>query len=265
MAGSLVRARFARKSAQDDDRRAGSSISISSPRWSAGRRPGRPKHMPEAPILVLLASSAASPGAADVPRGPDRDPIILGLSLIQRAALAARRAGYGGVLPSAQRLRDARGRRDRRLARSRRNTRPHYGALIIAPAVILAETDWLERLASTRIAPAAWAAIPNRIVMLPAASALAAVGVLGRDGGTRELAAVERRLGRLFRPPTSLSADIAPMVVETPADVRDAEGRLLRSLVKDTDGLMARHVERPISLQISRRLAGTRSHPIKQA
>ena len=34
-----------------------------------------------------------------------------------------------------------------------------------------------------------------------------------------------------------------------------AERRLLRSLVKDTDGLMARHFDRHISLQISRRLA----------
>ena len=30
-----------------------------------------------------------------MPRGPDGDPIILGLSLIERAALAARRAGLG--------------------------------------------------------------------------------------------------------------------------------------------------------------------------
>ncbi len=47
----------------------------------------------------------------------------------------------------------------------------------------------------------------------------------------------------------------------TPADVRVAERRLLRSLVKDTDGFMARHVERPISLQISRRLAATAITP----
>ena len=51
------------------------------------------------------------------------------------------------------------------------------------------------------------------------------------------------------------------MVVETPADVRVAERRLLRTLVKDTDGFMARHVERPVSLQISRRLAQTAITP----
>ncbi len=51
------------------------------------------------------------------------------------------------------------------------------------------------------------------------------------------------------------------MVVETSLDVRIAERRLLRSLVKDTDGFMARHVERPISLQIVRRLASTAVTP----
>jgi phosphatidylglycerophosphate synthase len=49
--------------------------------------------------------------------------------------------------------------------------------------------------------------------------------------------------------------------VATAADVRVAEQRLLRSLVKDTDGFMARHVERPISLQIVRRLASTSVTP----
>ena len=96
--------------------------------------------------------------------------------------------------------------------------------------------------------------------MLAAASAFGAVDELQR-GGAQDLAAVEGRLARLFGPPASLSADIDPLVVATPSDVPAAERRLLKSLVKDTDGFMARHVERPISLMISRRLAGTAITP----
>jgi phosphatidylglycerophosphate synthase len=219
--------------------------------------------MPEAPILILLGPSAASPGTEAIPRGPYGDPIILGLSLMQRAALAGRRAGYGQILllgakgpptPGAAAIANWRD-----LAATL--SLSHGAALVIAPAAILAETDWLERLASTRIEPAAWGRIPHRIVMLAAASALGAVDELDRGGGAQDLAAVEGRLARLFGPPASLSADIDPMVVEAPGDVRAAERRLLRSLVKDTDGFMARHVERPISLQISRRLAGTAITP----
>jgi phosphatidylglycerophosphate synthase len=50
-------------------------------------------------------------------------------------------------------------------------------------------------------------------------------------------------------------------VIASPADLPRAEGWLLQSLVKDTEGFMSRHVERRISLAVSRRLAGTRVTP----
>ncbi len=218
--------------------------------------------MPEAPILILLGSSAASPGA-NVARGRDGDLVILGLSLVQRAALAARRAGYRQTFLLGEKGLSASGAealanwRDLVPLLSLSRTAP----VIIARAAMLAETDWLEQLASTRIEPAAWGRIPNRIVVLSAASVLAAVQALDTHGGAQDMVAVEARLARQFGPPAPISADIDPMVVETPEDVRPAERRLLRSLVKDTDGFMARHVERPISLQISRRLAGTAITP----
>ena len=53
--------------------------------------------MPEAPTLILLPSPPASRDAPGVARTDDGDPIVLGLSLTRRAALAARRAGYGQV------------------------------------------------------------------------------------------------------------------------------------------------------------------------
>jgi phosphatidylglycerophosphate synthase len=218
--------------------------------------------MPEPPILILLATPIASSEAANIARGPEGDPVILGLSLIQRTVLTARRAGYGQVFLLGGKVRGtprAAIADWRSLAASFPSSQP--APLIIAPAVILAETDWLERLASTRIEPAQWARIPNRIVVLSAASALEAVDALDMEGGARDLADVEARLARRFGPPAPISPDVDPLIVETPADIRGAERRLLRSLVKDTDGFMARHVERPISLQISRRLAGTAITP----
>jgi phosphatidylglycerophosphate synthase len=97
--------------------------------------------------------------------------------------------------------------------------------------------------------------------MLPAASAADAADALDQDGGARDWADVETRLASRFGPPARILAAVDPMVVETPSDVRAAERRLLKSLVKETDGFMARHVERPISLAISRQLAGTAITP----
>ncbi|HEY1887392.1 MAG TPA: CDP-alcohol phosphatidyltransferase family protein, partial [Roseiarcus sp.] len=219
--------------------------------------------MSDAPVLVLLASAPASPTAAQIARRPDGDPIILGLSLVERATLAAHRAGYGRVFVLGDGARETPGMATisdwRSLAATLASAPP--ASLVIAPAAILAKADWLERLASARIEPAGWGMIPNRIVLLPAASASDAAGALDHDGGARDWADVEGRLARRLGPPARILVDIDPMVVETPADVRAAERRLLKSLVKDTDGFMARHVERPISLAISRRLAATAITP----
>ena len=57
-------------------------------------------------------------------------------------------------------------------------------------------------------------------------------------------------------PPSSVG-----VLVATPADRARAEDHLLAALVKDTEGFMSRHVERKISLAVSRRLAATRVTP----
>jgi phosphatidylglycerophosphate synthase len=219
--------------------------------------------IPAVPILVLVPASIALPQAPDVAPTPDGDPTVLGLGLMRRTAVAARRTGYGQIFLLA---------RDH-AAPPGIATIPNWShlaaapvpsqaaPLLIAPATILSETNWLERLAETRIEPAAWAAIPQRIVMLAAAAVPDALAALHAEGGVYDFTAVQDRLTRRFGPPAAIPAGIDPMVVMTSMDVRVAEQRLLRSLVKDTDGFMARHVERPISLQIVRRLASTAVTP----
>src|SRR5262249_17365359 len=76
-----------------------------------------------------------------------------------------------------------------------------------------------------------------------------------------EMTAVEDRLARRFGSAAAAPSAIDPMVVATSEDIRVAERRLLRGVVKDTDGFMARHFDRRISLQISRRLAPTSVKP----
>src|SRR5271163_686904 len=219
--------------------------------------------MPAAPILILLRAPLAPPDAAGGAREQESERVILGLGLVRRAVLAARRAGYGQVFVLSADGAATAGTVDvpgwSHFAA--RLTSSHTAPLIIAPAAILAETDWLERLAEARIESAAWAAIPNRIVMVAAASASRALDALDEKGGARDVHAVESRLRRRFGPPAAVPPGVDPIVVETPADVRQAERRLMRALVKDTDGFMARHVERPISLAISCLLAPTAITP----
>jgi 1L-myo-inositol 1-phosphate cytidylyltransferase / CDP-L-myo-inositol myo-inositolphosphotransferase len=219
-----------------------------------------PTAMPGAPNLVLLPS-AASVDTSDLQlRGGD--PSILGLSLVRRTVLAARRAGYGQVFflsrdhaaPGTDTIADW-----NRIADA---LRPHEAArLVIAPATILSETGWLKMLAAAQIEPAAWAAKAHRIVVTAATVMPDALALLQAEGGAYDMAAVEDRLTHRFGSAAPVSNEIDPIVVATSQDLRIAERRLLQSAVKDTDGFMARHVDRKISLAISRRLAPTAVTP----
>jgi phosphatidylglycerophosphate synthase len=236
---------------------------VSSPLPDLALPPDSAAGVPPAPILVLVPTPIASSQAAGFATRDGGDAKILGVSLAQRTLLTARRAGYHrifqltrddatlpGVAPIAEwnHLRAA-------LAPAE--------PLLIAPTTILAETGWLERLARARIEPATWAAAPDRVLMIDAATAPEALVALGAEGGARDLAAVHGRLTRRFGSPAPMPGGVDPMVVAVPADVPAAERRLLRALVKDTDGFMARHVERPVSLAISRHLASTAVTPNK--
>jgi phosphatidylglycerophosphate synthase len=225
----------------------------------------QPEHsrtaVPAAPTLVLLPS-VASLDASDV-QMHDGEPSVLGLTLTQRTVMAARRAGYGQIIflardhaapPGAATIPDW-----RRLADALVPSRAM--SLIIAPATILSQTDWLEMLAATRIEPAAWASIPDRVVMLAATAIPDALAVLHAEGGAHDITAVQDRLTRRFSSAAAIPIAIDPLVVATSKDIRVAERRLLRGLVKDTDGFMARHFDRRISLQISRLLAPTAVTP----
>src|SRR6267378_1642697 len=100
--------------------------------------------MPRAPNLVLLPSVAS--------RDTGDEPSILGLSLVRRTVLAARRAGYGQVFflsrdhaaPGTDTIADWNGIADA--------LRPHEATrLVIAPATILSETGWLKMVAAAQI------------------------------------------------------------------------------------------------------------------
>jgi 1L-myo-inositol 1-phosphate cytidylyltransferase / CDP-L-myo-inositol myo-inositolphosphotransferase len=216
-----------------------------------------------APTIVLVGAPVAWPRASGGGAADERDLKILGLGLARRMVLAAGHTGYRRVfylaprhttLPGIATIADWSG-----LDAVLRAGEP--GQLLIAPVTILGETGWLERLAETRIDAAPWAAAPGRVIVIPTMLVAEALAALGAEGATHSLTAVHDRLTQRFGPPTALPDGVDPLVVAAPTDIRVAERRLLRVLVKDTDGFMARHVERPISLAISRLLAATAVTP----
>ena len=146
--------------------------------------------------LLLVAPD----GPAAVP--PETE--LLGLPIVRRTALAARRAGFSRVAVS--------------------------GASPESPLARALEGADVERLAAGAPAPEGAVVLPwNRVL---------------RAGEVRQLAA--------GRPASELG-----VVLASEADRPAAERWLLQGLIRDTEGFMSRHFERPVSLAVSRRLAGT--------
>ena len=145
------------------------------------------------------------------------DPMILGLSLVQRAALAARRAGYRrGSARRRRGRRDARGRpvadwrRTRRAPAARRERRRWSSRPRRSSRKPIGSNGWLRHGARSR----PLGSDPDRIVMLAAGFGAGCAANARR--GARRPRRGRGRLARYFGPPSALSAEIDPMVVEGP-------------------------------------------------
>lgn len=150
--------------------------------------------------------------------------LLLGLPLARRVALAGRRAGFSRMLFEDD---DGGGGGETgALARSLAGT----GAEIVPQG-----------------APA------------PAGSVAVPPGGLPQVSWLRERLAESAESGTADAPRAASDQNL--FVLRGPADMAAAERWLLRGLVKDSEGFMSRHVERRISLAISRRLAATAVTP----
>jgi phosphatidylglycerophosphate synthase len=181
-----------------------------------------------APVLVLLDAAGDSIGG---------DTRLLGLTLARRAALAARRAGYAQTIvlgADAEALPSSGPRR-----------------LVFAPAQAVAEVAWLEAAARVAIPAGGWAGLPGRVAVVGSPVADSAIADLG------QFSQLERQLTERLGPPARGPEGADPLVLRDRGDLPLARRRLLRALVKDSDGFMAKHVERPISIALSRWLAET--------
>ena len=130
--------------------------------------------------------------------------MVLGLSLAERAVFASQRAGFGEVMRIGEQGRGI----AETAALSWADIAPSLPsgqskALAIAPAGVLAETDWLAPLAARTDADAAWAARPGKLILVAAASSRQALRALDEAGAT-DFGAVYAELSRRFRLPASM-------------------------------------------------------------
>jgi phosphatidylglycerophosphate synthase len=204
--------------------------------------------------LVIVQLDAGS--EAKVPPGT----VILGLSLVRRIVLAAQRAGADRVLvlaPDAGETRCLLEGTSALVAASGEPLPPlPPGRIVLLAGAVLFQVKWLRALFD----------VPIERERLYAEASL--VGVIESDDPRGVLFGGGQACPDVF----AAVAKVKPVVPRTfpqegrcvlggPQDCRPAEGWLLRGLIKETEGFMSRHVERRISLAISRRLASTSVTP----
>jgi phosphatidylglycerophosphate synthase len=120
--------------------------------------------------------------------------------------------------------------------------------VLLAPDV-LAQPPWLRALGQMPIESGAVCCLAEGVAVLEADERPNLLALLSRaqwNGGGVE----------------GDGAETAGMMrLQGPQDIPRAEAWLLRALVKESESFMSRHVERPISLAITRRLVDTRISP----
>ena len=208
--------------------------------------------LPKAAVSVpsALLVLPAPPG-----KGLPPDTVIAGLPLLRRIVLAATRAGFERVLvhPGAgpePRLLEGTGAavldgRAATLAPER---------LVLVPVNVLPQARWLRALREMPLAPETILVDSSMVAAMESTAGGELLRSAGECSAPHDLvASLSRRL-----PSVSPAGDPAGrFAVDGAGGVKAAEDWLLRGLIKDTEGFMSRHVERRISLAVTRRLVST--------
>ncbi len=184
--------------------------------------------------MILPPAARAAVGA---------DTVLAGLTLRRRMMLAAARAGFADV-------RDAPGTAGEGGGRPRR--------IVLVAANVVVQPVWLHAL---RVAPLRAETLhvdAPAAVVIDTADPARVLQAAARCSDADELATA--LASALPRAPLSAGED-GRFPVHSLADVAAAEAWLLRSLIKPSEGFMSRHVERPISLAVTRRLVATSITP----
>lgn len=223
---------------------------------SRGAPASEPEHGWARPrgVLVIVPPRAGDDHVAPTAR-------VAGLPLLRRTVLAATRAGFKKILLHPGAVPEDRtllaGTAAAPLASTELDAPSQRTRVVLLATHVLPQTTWLralleapleaERLYTDGAALLIDTENPRRILAEAEQTPSAAELLESLRGTSPPVARVGGNDGRL--------------VLTTQEAVPRAETWLLRGLVRETEGFMSRHVERRISLTITRRLAGTRITP----
>ncbi|HUM18073.1 MAG TPA: CDP-alcohol phosphatidyltransferase family protein [Candidatus Nitrosotalea sp.] len=202
-------------------------------------------------VLVVLP---APPG-----RGVPPETVIAGLPLLRRIVLAAMRAGFERILVHPRACPEARLLEGTSAAVL--DGHPVTAALerlVLLPVNVLPQARWLRLLREMPLERETLALDHSMVAAVESAVGGELLRSAGEGCAPHDLvASLSRRLAHVAQ----TEDPAGRFALEGAGGAKAAEDWLLRSLIKDTEGFMSRHVERRVSLALTRRLVSTRITP----
>jgi len=206
-----------------------------------------------APTLIILP---AGNGGGPQTVGPGT--MLLGLPVLGRTVLAAARAGFGRICILAPDPGETQG-----LVRGAPATVHPLGEplpslpagrLVVLGGQVLPSANWLRSLLEMPLRSGQVYCEGDTAAVIEADDAPGALAAVPHASRVPDVVA---GLGRGVSVANGSADPQGRLALAGPGDLRAAEGWLLRGLIKESEGFMSRHVERRISLAISRRLVST--------
>ena len=202
------------------------------------------------------------PAGAAGPEGVPPGTPIAGLPLLRRIVLAAAHAGFGRILLHPAAAPDDRGLLARTAAAVLAPDGPlpplPGGRIVLLAANVIPQAAWLHSLLEMPVEPERLYTDGVGAAVIETGDPDAIVAEAARRQGVEELFAA---VSEVFKPADQPLAGEGRFTLTGAGAVRQAEDWLLRGLVREAEGFMSRHVERRISLALTRRLASTRISP----
>jgi phosphatidylglycerophosphate synthase len=182
--------------------------------------------------LVIVASTVN--GADSV----SADTVVLGVPLRRRIALAAGRAGFARSMVAAE----------------GNGSVPAGSRIVLLPVNVVPQTGWLRELRQMPVAPETLYVDPSGTAVVETDQPDRVLKAAGHGLPVGELIA---ELGWTFPIVERAVSPQERFSIRARAEVGSAERWLLRSLIKANEGFMSRHVERRLSLALTRWLVRT--------
>ncbi len=163
-----------------------------------------------------------------------------GLPMVRRVVLAAEHAGFDRVVTSGAETASA--------------ASTGAGRIVVLAGDVIPQPQWLRALLAIPLAPDTLVTDGGSVAVIETEQADAVLSLL--DHGATAAQMIGRLRGRFHEAPHAFDAG-GRFRLGSVRELPRAERWLLRSLIQDSEGFMSRHVERRVSLAITRRLAGT--------